>query len=42
MGDAEFAGRLDHWCGALGMETFQGADRTQHDRQPQLAAEEFG
>ena len=42
MGDAEFAGRLDHWRGALGMEAFQGADWAQHDRQPQLAAEEFG
>ena len=42
MGDAEFAGRLDHRRGALGMEAFQGADRTQHDRQPQLAAEKFG
>ena len=36
------ASRLDHWRGALGMEAFQRADRAQHDRQPQLAAEDFG
>ena len=42
MGDAEFAGRLDHRRGALGMKAFQRADRAEHDRQPQLAAENFG
>ena len=41
MGAAEFAGRLDHGCCALGVKTFQRADRAQHDRQPQLAAENF-
>ena len=42
MGDAEFRRRLDHRRGAAGMEAFQRADRAQHDRQPQLAAEHFG
>ena len=42
MGDAEFGRRLDHRLGAAGMKAFQRADRTQHDRQPQLVAQHFG
>ncbi len=42
MGDAEFARRLDHRLGAAGMKAFQRAYRTEHDRQPQLFAEDFG
>ena len=41
VGDAELGRRLDHRRGALGMKAFQRADRAQHDRQPQLAPENF-
>ena len=34
--------RLNHGIGAAGVEALERADRTEHDRQPQLAAEEFG
>ena len=35
-------GGLDDRLGPAGMEAFQRADRTEHDRQPQLASEHFG
>jgi hypothetical protein len=41
VGAAEFGRRPDHRLGAERMKAFQRADRTQHDRQPQLAAEHF-
>ena len=41
MRDAEFMRRLHDGCAAARIKRLQGADRTEHDRQPQPAAEKF-